>query len=242
MDLIVTSASFLRQNIMGDFQSSGNMHDLMTVLEGVRKGAPDTFVYVALPLGEFNISHENAIRVATQAMDHGADGVYFSGCSFDCIRALRTEMIPVFGHSGMIPWFKNWEGGCRAVGKTAQEAMKVYHHALKMQEAGCVALELECVPEPVATAISSRLIIPTLSMGSGNGCDGQYLFTEDLLGRHDQHYPRHSICYARQLEETVQSMKQYVSDVHNDWEKTAQKSINIPDSELKAFKSMLEQE
>jgi 3-methyl-2-oxobutanoate hydroxymethyltransferase len=32
-------------------------------------------------------------------------------------------------------------------------------------------------------------------MGSGAGCDGQYLFACDVLGAHNGHYPRHSKTY-----------------------------------------------
>ena len=28
-------------------------------------------------------------------------------------------------------------------------------------------------------------------LGSGHGCDGEYLWAEDILGTHDKHYPRH---------------------------------------------------
>lgn len=242
IDMLVTSSAFLRQYIAGDMVSSGTMYDLLTVLEGVRKGAPDTFVYVALPKGIANKSDECAIEAAMIAMDHGADGIYYSGISYERIVALRKEMVPVFGHAGMIPWHKSWFNGCRAVGKTADEAMAVYHTSLKMQEAGCVAIELECVPEPVATAISGRLSIPTLSMGSGDGCDGQYLFSEDLLGQHCEHYPRHSLVYSHQFQETCEVLRRYSDAVKYGWSDTNQKLIDIPEQEMTRFKDLLDQE
>lgn len=235
VDMIVTSAAFIRQHIAGDLTTSGSMEELLLALEGVRKGAPNTFIYVALPFGTANISNESAISAAMTALDHGADGIYYSGISYERISALRKEHVAVFGHAGMIPWHKSWFNGCRAVGKTAAEAMEVYRTALKMQEAGCIGIELECVPEPVAAAISARLSIPVLSMGSGNGCDGQYLFSEDLLGRHDGHYPRHSLVYAHQLTEARSVLKEYADAVREDWSKAGQKTISIPDGELSAF-------
>ena len=235
IDMIVTSAAFIRQHIAGDLITSGSMDELLLALEGVRKGAPDTFVYVALPFGTASISDEKAIEAAMTALDHGADGIYYSGISYDRIAALRKEHVAVFGHAGMIPWHKSWFGGCRAVGKTAEEAMEVYRTAVKMQEAGCVGIELECVPEPVATAISARLSIPVLSMGSGDGCDGQYLFSEDLLGRHNGHYPRHSLTYTHQMAEAEEVLKQYADAVRDHWDRTGQKLVSIPGEELSAF-------
>ena len=40
---------------------------------------------------------------------------------------------------------------------------------------------LECVPEPVAAAITRRLTIPTIGIGSGAATDGQVLVLHDLL-------------------------------------------------------------
>src|SRR6185437_5486241 len=50
-----------------------------------------------------------------------------------------------------------------------------------IKEAGADAVKLECVPEPVAAAITRRLTIPTIGIGSGAACDGQVLVLHDLL-------------------------------------------------------------
>ena len=51
------------------------------------------------------------------------------------------------------------------------------------------------VPVEVATAISKRLDLLLWSMGSGPGCDAQYLFAEDILGENRGHVPRHAKVY-----------------------------------------------
>ena len=51
------------------------------------------------------------------------------------------------------------------------------------------------VPVEVATAISARVGILLWSMGSGAGCDAQYLFAEDILGANRGHMPRHAKVY-----------------------------------------------
>ena len=45
-----------------------------------------------------------------------------------------------------------------------------------------IGVELEVVPTKVAEVITKKVDIMTLSMGSGSGCDGQYLFANDVLG------------------------------------------------------------
>lgn len=44
---------------------------------------------------------------------------------------------------------------------------------MALQEAGCFAVVLECVPPPVAAAATSALRIPTIGIGAGPFCSGQ---------------------------------------------------------------------
>lgn len=44
---------------------------------------------------------------------------------------------------------------------------------MALQEAGCFAVVLECVPPPVAAAATSALQIPTIGIGAGPFCSGQ---------------------------------------------------------------------
>ena len=44
---------------------------------------------------------------------------------------------------------------------------------MALQEVGCFAVVLECVPAPVAAAATSALRIPTIGIGAGPFCSGQ---------------------------------------------------------------------
>ncbi len=140
-------------------------------------------------------SRNDYLRFAGQMLDAGADCIYCSG-SLATVEFLAKEHIPVVGHVGLVPSRASWTGGMRAVGKTADQAMRLYEECLAYEEAGAIAAEIEVVPVEVASEISRRLSRLLLwSMGAGAGCDAQYLFSIDVLGENPGRIPRHSKVY-----------------------------------------------
>ena len=86
------------------------------------------------------------------------------------------------GHVGLTPQAVSVIGGFRAQGRTADQAEALLEDALRLQDAGCFSIVLECVPANVATSITERLDIPTIGIGAGNGTSGQVLVYHDMLG------------------------------------------------------------
>lgn len=194
---------------------SPSLEHLKVVLSQVRAGAPNIFIGAGIPQNYSYISESNALEAAMIAMDLGADVIYASGLEIGKFQALGKQKIPFVGHVGYLPVQNTWFGGPRAVGKTCPEAIKVYHDVLAFQEAGAIAVEVECVPHKVASEITKRVDILTFSMGSGPDCDGQFLFDCDILGSHNSHFPRHSKSYTNFYIQSVASFKQYKEEVHN---------------------------
>ena len=126
------------------------------------------------------------------------------------------------GHAGLVPRRSTWTGGLRAVGKTLDEAMKVYRDIKALENAGAYAVEVEVIPEDLLREISKRTSLLTSSIGGGSGGDIQFLFADDILGNNPPPYPRHSKQY-RNLHKMKQEMqreriagfKEFVSDVRN---------------------------
>jgi len=107
---------------------------------------------------------------------------WFAGC-LETVRLLRQDGIAVMGHIGLTPQTAREDlGGFKVQGKTAQDAVRLHDQAQALEQAGCFALVLECVPDRVAGVIARRLTIPAIGIGAGPECDGQVLVLHDLIG------------------------------------------------------------
>lgn len=220
-------------------QHNETMEELLMVLEQVRKGAPNTLIGAGIPRYQAFINETEAIKCAWLALKAGADMIYSSGMSLDLFRALANQRIPVVGHVGYIPAHATWFGGPRAVGKTGEEARQVFEDTLAFQKAGAIAVEMECVPARVAAEITRQTDLLVFSMGSGPDCDGQFLFSCDLLGLNDGRYPRHSKKYANFFDESVDVFKKFKEDVTGEVYPAKGHQIAIKDDEYNAFASSI---
>lgn len=180
------------------------------------EAAPNSFLSTATPHGM--ASPEEAIRISFKALEIGASSVYCSASPF-IIEAMAREGIPVVGHLGMVPRHVTWTN-YRAIGKTAEEAKKLHGQMKKLESAGAYAAELEVVPHPLASWLCSKTSMILMSLGSGSGCDTQFLFSCDILGDYDERIPRHAKAYRNFLEEhrrlqreRVAAFSEYIADV-----------------------------
>lgn len=178
--------------------------------------APNSFLSGATPHGL--ATPEEAIRVGFRALELGASSVYCSASPF-IIEAMAREGIPVVGHLGMVPRHATWTN-VRAIGKTASEAKQLHAQMKRLENAGAYAAELELVPHPLASYLCRKTSLLLMSLGSGNGCDSQFLFSDDILGDYDERIPRHAKAYRNFLqeyrrlqEERVAAFKEYAADV-----------------------------
>ncbi|HMO64221.1 MAG TPA: 3-methyl-2-oxobutanoate hydroxymethyltransferase [Verrucomicrobiota bacterium] len=178
--------------------------------------APDSFLSAATPHGL--ASPEEAIRVAFRALGAGASSVYCSA-SPRIIEAMARERIPVVGHLGLVPRHVTWTG-YRAIGRTAVEARGLHARMKELENAGAWAAELELVPHNLARWLCGQTRLILMSLGSGSGCDTQFLFSDDILGDYDERLPRHAKAYRnflaehRRLQrERVAAFREYIADV-----------------------------
>ena len=178
--------------------------------------APNSFLSAATPHGL--ASPEEAIRIGFRALEIGASSVYCSASAF-IVEGMAREGIPVVGHLGMVPRHVTWTG-YRAIGKTVEEAGELHRRMKELENAGAYAAELEVVPHNLARFLCSQTKLILMSLGSGSGCDTQFLFSDDILGDYEERPPRHAKTYRnflaerRRLQgERIAAFGEYIADV-----------------------------
>src|SRR5216117_1884784 len=178
--------------------------------------APKSFISAATPHGM--ASGEEAIRIAFQALELGASSVYCSASPW-MIEAMARERIPVVGHLGMVPRHAIWTN-VRPIGKTPAEARQLYEQMKRLESAGAYAAELELVPHQLASYFCKKTSLLLMSLGSGSGCDTQFLFSDDILQDYDERIPRHAKAYRnfrkeykRLQDERIAAFAEYADDV-----------------------------
>ena len=141
-----------------------------------------------LPFGA-DATPERALNASIQLLQAGAAMVKLEGAAhkLEVIRFLVDREIPVCGHLGLTPQSVLRLGGYKVQGRDEVAAKRLREDARAVQDAGATLLVLECVPTPVAAAITGDLDIPTIGIGAGPRCDGQVLVLHDLLGVNSGH-------------------------------------------------------
>ncbi len=182
------------------------------------KAVPNSHFQFGMPWGKHADATE-VLRDAMAAMQAGAQSVY-CGMSPTVVELLAREGVPVICHVGLVPPKATWTGGYRAVGKTLEQAKVLWRQVQDFEAAGAFGVEMEVVAANLAAEITGRTSMLTISLGSGGGCDAQYLFSADLLGENRGHIPRHAKSYRnfaaerdRLQEERIAAYREYISDV-----------------------------
>ncbi|MDE5984600.1 MAG: 3-methyl-2-oxobutanoate hydroxymethyltransferase [Eubacterium sp.] len=221
-------------NVMLGYEDtvSVTMEDMIHHTKAVARGAKDALVIADMPFMSYQTSVYDAVVNAGRLMKEGrANAVKLEGGKAVCpqIKAIVDAGIPVCAHIGLTPQSINALGGNRVQGKTEDAAKKLLEDALAVQEAGAFAVVIEAVPEKLAGLITSRLDIVTIGIGAGNGCDGQVLVYQDMLGMFSDFTPKFVKKYANLGEVMTAAFKQYDEEVKNTAFPSAEHTYKIDD-------------
>ena len=178
----------------------------------VCRGAKQAFVVIDMPFMSYQVSIADAVRNAGRIMkETNCQAVKLEGGVeyADRIKAIVQAGIPVVAHIGLTPQSVNAMGGYKVQGKSLEQAKKLLADAKAVEEAGAFAITLECVPAELAKLVTSQTKALTIGIGAGNGCDGQVLVYQDMLGYNNGFIPKFVKKYADLHSVMLEAFKQY---------------------------------
>jgi 3-methyl-2-oxobutanoate hydroxymethyltransferase len=190
-----------------------SMEEMLHHAKAVVRGSRRAIVVADMPFLSY-ATPEDALENAGRFLrDAGVQAVKVEGGvrSARTIETLVKAGIPVMGHIGLTPQAINTLGRVRVQGKNREQARALLADALAVQEAGAFSIVLELLPGQLAEAVTERLRIPTIGIGSGAGCSGQIQVVTDLLGL-GTWTPRHARKYADLHGVILEALRGYRAD------------------------------
>ncbi|MDR3504484.1 MAG: 3-methyl-2-oxobutanoate hydroxymethyltransferase [Legionella sp.] len=192
--------------------------DMMVLhTEAVARGLKQQFLITDLPFLSHKISLAHTVENVTRLLRAGAHAVKIEGGDADTCKTINhlvTAGVPVIGHIGLTPQSIHQLGGFKVQGKSQEQADILLQQALELEQAGCFALVIECVPQQVAKRITEALSIPTIGIGAGAATDGQVLVWHDMLGLQTSLNFKFVKRYVQGKDVLLEAINAYAGQVH----------------------------
>lgn len=195
---------------------SVTMEDMIHHTKAVARGVKNALVVSDLPFMSYQTSVYDAVSNAGRLIKEGrAQAVKLEGGIEVCpqIKAIVEASIPVMAHLGLTPQSVNAFGGFKVQGKDEEAARSLIEQAKAVEAAGAFAVVLECIPAKLAELITKSISIPTIGIGAGNGCDGQVLVYQDMLGLYSDFTPKFVKRYAEIGPQMQTAIEDYITEV-----------------------------
>ena len=243
MDLVLVGDSLAMVSLGMPDTSEVTLDDMILHARAVSRAAGRSFTIGDLPMGSYEVSPEQALQSSIRMVKEGRmQSIKLEGGAevAAAIRKITSAGIPVCGHVGLTPQRQHALGGFKVQGKTTSGAEKLLSDALAVQDAGAFAIVLECIPPEIASIVTSKLRIPTIGIGAGNGCSGQVLVQVDMLGWRPEgsFLPKFVKRYGDVWERSLSAIEQYRDEVKSRSYPAEQHNYTVESSVVEAFKDI----
>jgi 3-methyl-2-oxobutanoate hydroxymethyltransferase len=189
--------------------------ELIPLVRAVTRSVRRALVVADLPFGSYQASPEQAFHTAVRFMkEANAHAVKLEGGAETAsqVQLLTQAGIPVMAHIGFTPQSEHNLGGYRVQGR-GETGRRLLADARALEAAGAFACVMEMVPGDVAAEITQTLVIPTVGIGAGVGCDAQVLVWQDMAGLRTGRLPRFVKQYADLHGVLLGAARDYAADV-----------------------------
>jgi len=208
-------------------------------IQTVRRAAPYIHLNFYMQTPTY-ASKEKALEYGSYYMNCGADSLLPMGISNETLEYMADNYLPVFGHVGALSgWQTNRQGGYKRMGRTAEEAMKVYRMAYEYQECGMMAMTIELTPIEVTNAIAKKLRVPVISIAAGGAADGCEMVDFDTFGMMPS-AASHAKSYGNFFQWATQIYGAWANDVRTGAYPEDKHGYHMDEAELDKFLNMPE--
>jgi len=212
------------------------MAEMLHHTKAVSRAVKNALVIADMPFEAYQINPGEAVKNARRFTEEaGARAIkleWFKGCP-EVTKNIIGAGIAVLGHIGLTPQTADKTGGMKVQGKSACGAEEIIKQALVLEELGCFAVILECVPDRVSALITKKIKIPTIGIGAGIHCDGQVLVINDILGLFERYSPKFVKKYANLSAQISKAVEEFKNDVLREKFPGPEHSFTIKDEEFK---------
>ena len=188
-----------------------SLHNIIQHASSVKMGIKKALFVVDMPKGTYNSLNKalkNAKLIVKKTRCDAIKIEHYKN-NFKILKYFVKKKIPVMGHIGYTPQFKN---KFKLEGQSRREINSLLNEAKLIEKAGAFAIVLECLTAKASKIITNSLKIPTIGIGSSSYCDGQILVTDDMLGI-SGFYPKFVQKYANLSKIIDNAVKKYTRDV-----------------------------
>jgi 3-methyl-2-oxobutanoate hydroxymethyltransferase len=189
------------------------MDEMLMCACAVKRSSSRCFLIGDMPFGSYAL-RDDALLNAHEFIKAGMEAVKLEGGAHvaPLVRAITGAGIPVVGHCGLTPQTASSVGGFRVQGRDFDDARRIMDDARALEEAGAVAIVLECIPDALAALITERARVPTIGIGAGAGTSGQVLVFHDMVGLYEGFKPK----FAKRYAECGATIRDALNQFHGD--------------------------
>ncbi|WFD00244.1 hypothetical protein MYAM1_002992 [Malassezia yamatoensis] len=164
---------------------------------------PEPILLVDMPFGSCAISTEEAVRNVLHVVQKThAQAVKIEGSQeiIPIVKQLSAQGVLVMAHVGLQPQRFGDVASLRVQATTADTAFALLQDVLALQDAGCFAFLLECVPSKIAQILAKHISVPIIGIGAGPYTHGQVLVSSDIVADLQSYMPMHGRAPLFQIE------------------------------------------
>jgi len=239
IDMILVGDSLANVVLGLDSTTKVGMTEMLHHAKAVARAVKHALIVGDMPYDSYQVNPEESVRNAKRFIEEAHCAAikleWFEKC-IEVTEKIVNAGIPVMGHIGLTPQTADKIGGFKVQGKDAEAAERLIKQAKALEEKGCFAIVLECVPDRIAGLITKELKIPTIGIGAGIDCDGQVLVIHDMLGLFQRYTPKFVKKYVDISPLISKAIEEYKNEVLQEKFPGPQHTFSIKEEEFKKLK------